>query len=146
MADAPGVEAADPREGRTRPRGIELALVAAVLAYAGILLVGPFVGLLWGAVRAGAGPFWRALTNPEALHALKLTLLLGLAATAINAVLGTCTALVLARHDFRGKRMLNGLVDLPLATSPVIAGFMIILLFGRGGWLTLWELSMLRPR
>ena len=136
MADAPGLEAADPREGRTRPRGIELALVAAVLAYAGILLVGPFVGLLWGAVRAGAGPFWKALTNPEALHALKLTLLLGLAATAINAVLGTCTALVLARHDFRGKRMLNGLVDLPLATSPVIAGFMIILLFGRGGWLT----------
>ncbi len=136
MADAPGLEAVDPREGRTRPRGIELALVAAVLAYAGILLVGPFVGLLWGAVRAGAGPFWRALTNPEALHALKLTLLLGLAATAINAVLGTCTALVLVRHDFRGKRMLNGLVDLPLATSPVIAGFMIILLFGRGGWLT----------
>jgi sulfate transport system permease protein len=136
VADDAGLEPADPRERRTRPRGIELWLVAAVVGYAGILLIGPLVGLLWGAVRAGAGPFWKALTHPEALHALKLTLLFGLAATTINAVLGTCAALVLVRDDFRGKRILNGLVDLPLAVSPVIAGFMLILLFGRGGWLT----------
>jgi sulfate/thiosulfate transport system permease protein len=136
VADGAGLEAADPRERRTRPRGVELWLLAVVVAYAGILLIGPLVALLWGAIRSGAGPFWRALTNPEALHSLKLTLLLGLAATAINAVLGTCTALVLVRDRFRGKRVLNGLVDLPLATSPVIAGFMLILLFGRGGWLT----------
>ena len=136
MAEDAGLEAADPRERRARPRGIELWLVAAVVAYAGILLIGPLVAMLWGAIRAGAGPFWRALTSPEAIHAMKLTLLLGLAATAINAVLGTCAALVLVRDDFRGKRVLNGLVDLPLATSPVIAGFMLILLFGRGGWLT----------
>jgi sulfate transport system permease protein len=136
VADGRGLVAADPREGRTRPRGIELWLVGAVLAYAGILLVGPLAGLLWGAIRAGAGPFWRALANPDALHALKLTLLFALGATAINAVLGTCTALVLVRDDFRGKRILNGLVDVPLAVSPVIAGFMLILLFGRGGWLT----------
>ncbi len=129
-------EAADPRERRTRPRGIELLLLAAVVGYAGILLIGPLLGLVWGALRGGAAPLWKALTDPEALHALKLTLLIALAATAINAVLGTCAALVLARDDFRGKRVLNGLVDLPLATSPVIAGFMLILLFGRGGWLT----------
>jgi sulfate transport system permease protein len=135
VADAAGREAADPHEGRTRPRGPERLLVLAVVAYAGILLVGPLLGLLWGALRAGAAPFARALAHPEALHALKLTLLLGLAATAINAVLGTCAALVLARHNFRGKKILNGLVDLPLAVSPVIAGFMLILLFGRGGWL-----------
>ena len=136
MAENAALEAAEPAERRTRPRGIELWLVAVVVAYAGILLIGPLVALLWGAVRAGAGPFWKALTNPDALHAMKLTLVLGLAATAINAVLGTCTALVLVRDNFRGKRVLNGLVDLPLATSPVIAGFMLILLFGRGGWLT----------
>jgi len=136
VADVPGLEAADPRESRTRPRGIEVWLVAAVVAYAGILLIGPLVGLLWGAVRAGAGPFWRALTNPEALHAIMLTLIFGVAATVINAVLGTCAALVLVRDNFRGKRILNGLVDVPLAVSPVIAGFMLILLFGRGGWLT----------
>jgi sulfate transport system permease protein len=136
VADIAAPEAADPRERRARPRGIELLLVAAVVAYAGILLIGPLLGLVWGAFRGGVGPLWKALTHPEALHALKLTLLLGLAATAINAVLGTCAALVLVRDDFRGKRVLNGLVDLPLATSPVIAGFMLILLFGRGGWLT----------
>ena len=55
----PGLEAADPREGRTKPRGIELGSSRPSSRYAGILLVGPFVGLLWGAVRAGAEPFWR---------------------------------------------------------------------------------------
>jgi sulfate transport system permease protein len=136
VAEKPALEAADPGERRTRPRGAELWLLAAVVAYAGILLIGPMLGLLWGAVRAGAGPFWKALTNPEALHAIGLTLLFAVGATVINAVLGTCAALVLVRDEFRGKRILNGLVDLPLATSPVIAGFMLILLFGRGGWLT----------
>jgi sulfate transport system permease protein len=136
VAENAGLEAVDPGERRTRPRGMELWLVAAVVGYAGILLIGPFVGLLWGAIRAGAGPFWKALTQPDALHAIRLTLLVAVGATVINAVLGTCAALVLVRDDFRGKRLLNGLVDLPLAVSPVISGFMLVLLFGRGGWLT----------
>ena len=76
------------------------------------------------------------MLHPEALHALKLTLLLSLAATVINTVLGICAAHVLVRDDFPGKRFVNGLVDLPFAVSPVIAGFMLVLLFGRGGWLS----------
>ncbi len=127
--------AVDPPTGRSRPRGAEWILLAAALGYAGLLLFGPLVALLWGAVREGVGPFVREVLHPEALHALKLTLLLSLAATAINTVLGICAAYVLVRDDFPGKRLVNGLVDLPFAVSPVIAGFMLILLFGRDGWL-----------
>jgi sulfate transport system permease protein len=110
--------------------------VAAALLYAALLLVGPLCGLLFGAFREGPAPFLREILHPEALHALKLTLLLALGATAINTVLGACTAFALVRGgQFPGKRFLNGLVDLPFAVSPVIAGFMLVLLFGRGGWL-----------
>jgi sulfate/thiosulfate transport system permease protein len=135
VADAGLPAAAEPREGRTRPRGAEWLLVGAALGYAVLLLVGPLVGLLWGAFREGLAPFAREVLHPDALHALKLTLLLALTATAINAVLGVCAALALVRDDFPGKRLVNGLVDLPFAVSPVIAGFMLVLLFGRDGWL-----------
>jgi sulfate transport system permease protein len=121
---------------RARPRGAEWLLVALVVGYAGLLLIGPLAGLLWGAFREGLEPLLRALRDPDALYALRLTLLLGLGATAIHTVLGLCAAAVLVRHDFRGKRFWNGLVDLPFAVSPVIAGFMLILLFGRDGWLS----------
>ena len=127
--------AAEPESGRSRPRGAEWILVAAALLYAALLLVGPLIGLLWGAFQDGVAPFLREVLHPEALHALKLTLLLSLAATVINTALGICTAHVLVRDDFPGKRFVNGLVDLPFAVSPVIAGFMLVLLFGRGGWL-----------
>jgi sulfate/thiosulfate transport system permease protein len=126
----------DSREGRrTRPRGAERVLVAVAVGYAVLLLVGPLVVLLWGAVREGLPLFLQEVLKPNALHSLKLTLLLSLAATAINTVLGVCTAYVLVRDNFPGKRLINGLVDLPFAVSPVIAGFMLVLLFGRGGWL-----------
>ena len=132
----PGLPAAvDPQGERARPRGVEWILVVVALGYAALLLVGPLIGLLWGAFREGMSPFLREVLHPDALHALKLTLLLSLSATAINTVLGVCAAYVLVRDEFRGKRLLNGLVDLPFAVSPVIAGFMLILLFGRGGWL-----------
>jgi sulfate transport system permease protein len=129
------VAASDPGTGRSRPRGAAWILVAAAVLYAMLLLVGPLAGLLWGAFREGVSPFLREVLSADALHALKLTLLLSLAATAVNTILGTCVAYVLVRDDFPGKRWLNGLVDLPFAVSPVIAGFMLVLLFGRGGWL-----------
>ncbi len=78
----------------------------------------------------------RALTSAAALNALKLTLLLAVTAVVVNTVFGVCLALVLARDNFKGRRIINGLIDLPFAVSPVIAGFMLILLFGRNGWFT----------
>ena len=118
-----------------RPRAVEWLLVGVVLLYAAALLVGPLAAIAWGALAHGVGVFVEEVTSADALSALRLTLVLGVAATAINVVLGTLVAWVLVRDDFPGKRLVNGLVDLPFAVSPVIAGFMLILLFGRGGWL-----------
>jgi sulfate transport system permease protein len=126
-----------PRElegGRRRPEGVEWVLVAAALLFAAVLLLGPILALLRGSLSEGVSRLLREVSARDALHALQLTLLLGAGATLLNTLFGVCTALVLVRHDFRGRRWLNGLVDLPFAVSPVIAGFMFILLFGRGGW------------
>lgn len=124
------------RTETTRPGLMEWILIGIALLYAAMLLAGPLVAMTWGAFSEGVGVFWNQITSANALSALKLTLLLGAGATLINAILGVCVAWVLVRDDFKGKRFINALVDLPFAVSPVIAGLMVILLFGRGGWLT----------
>ena len=124
--------------GRTksfrRSRIIEYVLIAMVLIYAGGLLIAPLVAIFWGAFAEGLGAFAREITSIDALSSLKLTLILAVAATLINTLFGMCVAWILVRDDFKGKRFINGLVDMPFAVSPVIAGFMLILLFGRTGW------------
>ena len=127
---------ARPRKPAARSKLVERTLVAVVLLYAAGLLVAPLVAIVWGSLAEGAAEFMRQVTSADAVSALKLTLVMAVAATAINTLFGLCIAWVLARDNFRGKRILNGLVDMPFAVSPVIAGFMIILLFGRTGWLS----------
>jgi sulfate/thiosulfate transport system permease protein len=115
---------------------VEWGLIALVVLYAAVLLLGPLVAILWGSLSEGAGAFLREITSANALNSLKLTFILAAGATVINTVFGVAIAWVLVRDDFRGRQFVNGLVDLPFAISPVIAGLMIILLFGRGGWLS----------
>lgn len=128
--------AAHSRSRVAPPKGAQWILVAVVMLYAALLLGGPLLAIAWGAVSAGLSAMVHALSSPEAMNALYLTLLIAVIATAANTVFGVCIALVLARDDFKGRRILNGLIDLPFAVSPVIAGFMLILLFGRNGWFT----------
>jgi sulfate transport system permease protein len=111
-------------------------LIAIVVLYAAGLLVAPLVAIVSGAFADGASALLREITSVDALSSLKLTLIMGVGATAINTVFGVMIAWVLVRDSFWGKRILNGLVDMPFALSPVVAGFMLILLFGRTGWLT----------
>jgi sulfate transport system permease protein len=120
---------------KRRHGAVEILLIVVVVAYAVLLLVGPLAAIFWGAITHGAAAVARELTSESAVSALWLTVLLSIAATVINTVFGTCVAWVMVRDDFRGKSLLNGLIDLPFAVSPVIAGFMLILLFGRNGWL-----------
>ena len=126
------------RQGVKRKRRsfVETILILVVVLYAAVLLVGPIASIAWSALSSGLETIYVQLLSPDALSALKLTLLLTASATLINIVFGVCVALVLARDEFKGRWVLNGLVDLPFAVSPVIAGFMVVLLFGRNGWLT----------
>lgn len=119
-----------------RPQGMAWVLIAIVVLYALFLLGGPLAAILWGAAASGLNAMVRELTSFEALNALRLTMILSLSATLLNTVFGVILALVLARDAFRGRRIVNGIIDLPFAVSPVIAGFMLLLLFGRNGWFT----------
>ena len=123
-------------KGNKRSKVFEWALIAVVVLYAAGLLLAPLLAIFWGAFAEGFGALARELTSADALSSLKLTLIMAASATAINTVFGLCIAWVLVRDKFWGRRILNGLVDMPFAVSPVIAGFMLILLFGRTGWLT----------
>jgi sulfate transport system permease protein len=114
----------------------EWALIAIVVLYAAALLLAPLVAIVWGSLAEGLGAFAREMTSADAISSLKITLEMAVGATVINTVFGVCIAWVLVRDNFWGRRILNGLVDMPFAVSPVIAGFMLILLFGRTGWFT----------
>jgi sulfate transport system permease protein len=119
-----------------RGRITEWALIGIVVLYAAGLLLAPLVAITWGAFAEGISAFAREITSTDAVSSLKLTLVMAVGATVINTVFGVCIAWVLVRDNFWGRRILNGLVDMPFAVSPVIAGFMLILLFGRTGWFT----------
>ena len=119
---------------KARSRVVEWLLIATVVLYAAGLLIGPLVAIFWTAFGEGVTAFAREITSRDAMESLKLTMILAVAATVINTLFGMAVAWVLVRDDFRGKRFINGLVDMPFAVSPVIAGFMLILLFGREGW------------
>lgn len=121
---------------RSRSRLGEWALIAIVVLYAAGLLLAPLIAIVWGSLAEGLSAFAREMTSRDAISSLKLTMEMAVAATAINTLFGVCIAWVLVRDKFWGRRILNGLVDMPFAVSPVIAGFMLILLFGRTGWFT----------
>ena len=109
-------------------------LIGLVLGYVALLILWPLVAILQGAFAEGAGRFVAELREPGVGSAFWLTLLLAAGAVLVNGLFGTVVAWVLVRHRFRGRSLLNGIVDLPFVVSPVIAGYMVILLFGRTGW------------
>ena len=116
-----------------------LILRTLALGYLALLLAFP-VGMVF--VRTfgeGIGPVWEAITRPAALHALWLTFLVAGVAVAANTVFGVICAIVLVRHDFRGRALLNAFLDLPLAVSPVVVGLALLVVYSRtallGGWL-----------
>ncbi len=110
-------------------------LIGLVMAYAAILVVAPLVSLTAGAFEEGLGPVIEALGQPDVLASFWRTLLVSLIVVAIHSVFGTVVAWVMVRHTFPGRSLLNGLIDMPFAVSAVVAGYMLLLLFGRNGLL-----------
>jgi sulfate/thiosulfate transport system permease protein len=111
------------------------ALRFASLGYLAVLLVAPVAFVFWKAFEHGVGPAWDAVTTPDALHALKVTLILTAIAVPANTIFGVMCALAIVRHRYPGAGIVNAVVDLPLALSPVVVGLALLLLYGRGGWL-----------
>lgn len=109
----------------------EWLLILLVVFYLGILIIGPIVALASGAFRNGLMPVLRSVSSPVFLNALNLTLRIALLVVAIQLVMGTMIAWMLVRHQFFGKSILNGIVDVPFAISGVVVGYMLLLLFGR---------------
>lgn len=125
-----------PDRPRRRRRSIgRTLLIGAAVTYVGGLLLLPIVTLVGGAFAEGIGRFAKALVHPNALHALWVTAIMVVCSVALNGVLGTLAAYVLVRDVFPGRKALSALVDVPFALSPVIAGFVLIELFGAKGLL-----------
>jgi len=116
------------------------ALRASALIYLLFLLVLPVGVICWKTFADGVGPVVESLSSPSALHAFKVTAQVALFAVLANTLFGVGTAVLLVRHDFPGKRILNALIDLSIAVSPVVVGLALILVYGRfapvGGWLS----------
>lgn len=110
-------------------------LIGLVAAYIGGLILAPIGALISGAFANGLGAIAEALSEPDVLSAFWRTLLISLITLVVHGVFGTMVAWVLVRHRFAGRRLINGILDLPFAISPVVAGYMLILLFGRRGLL-----------
>jgi sulfate transport system permease protein len=118
----------------SRSPSATLLLRTIAVGYLMALLVIPVGMVFYRAFEKGFATAWDAVTTPPAQHAFYLTCVIALIAVPLNAIFGVITAWVLARYDFRGKRILDVLIDLPFAVSPVIVGLALILVWGRDGW------------
>ena len=123
----------------TEPRPLQWLLIGIALLFLAVMLVIPLTAVFAEALKGGWRLYLASLSDPEALSAIKLTLLTAAIVVPVNAVLGVAMAWLLTRFDFRGKQLLTTLLDLPFSVSPVVAGLMFVLLFGAhtalGGWL-----------
>jgi sulfate transport system permease protein len=122
----------------TEPAVIRWTLIALALGFLTLFLAIPLGAVFVEALANGFGSYFAAIVEPEAISALKLTLLTAAIAVPANLVFGLCAAWTVAKFRFRGRSFLTTLVDLPFAVSPVIAGLVFVLLAGRQGFLGPW--------
>jgi sulfate transport system permease protein len=136
---APGFRpAAAPRPVTSERPAVRIILIGIALAFLAFFLVLPLVAVFVEALRGGLGVFLEALTDPDALAAIRLTLLVAAIAVPANLVFGVCAAWAISKFQFRGKTFLITLIDLPFSVSPVISGLVFVLLFGAQGILGPW--------
>lgn len=122
----------------TEPSVVRWALIVISLAFLTLFLAIPLTAVFVEALANGIGPYFAAVAEPEALAALKLTLLTAAIAVPANLIFGLCAGWAIAKFHFRGKQLLTTLIDLPFAVSPVISGLVFVLLAGRQGFLGPW--------
>ena len=131
-------------ELRPMTQGAKLAravLLAVSVGFLGLLLIAPLGAVLVQALAKGVGEWFAAMQDPDTIASIKLTLLTAAIVVPVNTVFGICAAWAIARFEFRGKSLLVTLIDLPFAVSPVIAGLVLVFLFGTQGWFGNWLLD-----
>ncbi|MBN3923269.1 sulfate ABC transporter permease subunit CysW [Nostoc sp. NMS4] len=128
-------DTAKPKEQKS---WVPIVLIGIAIAYLGLVEYIPAINVFVQAFSKGVGPFLSNLTRPAFLHAAWLTLLLAVISLPLNTVFGLCAAWAIARHKFPGRAVVLSIIDLPFSISPVVAGLMIVLLYGRNGWFGPW--------
>jgi sulfate/thiosulfate transport system permease protein len=128
------------RKGRDKKQlnWIPTVLIGLSIAYISLIIYIPAVNVFYQAFHKGIEPFLSNFSEPDFLNAVKVTLLLALIVVPINTVFGLCAAWSIARHRFPGRTLLLSIIDLPLSISPVVAGLMMMLLYGSQGWFGGW--------
>lgn len=122
----------------SEPLWLRALLVAVSMGFLVLFLLLPLVAVFQEALRKGWDAYRVSLSHPDALSAIRLTLLVAAISVPLNALFGLAAAWAVARHDFRGKQLLVSLIDLPFAVSPVVSGLVYVLLFGAQGWFGPW--------
>jgi sulfate transport system permease protein len=130
-----------PADPRTEPRAVRIAIIGAAVTFLGIFVVLPLIVVFAQAFSRGISAYVTALGNPEALSAIRLTLLIAAISVGLNLVFGLVAAWAVAKFEFRGKTFLVTLIDLPFSVSPVISGLVFVLLFGAQGFFGPWLAS-----
>src|SRR6202011_5628967 len=123
---------------RTEPRPIRVVIIAIAVIFLTVFVVLPLVVVFTQAFSKGFGAYFAALSDPEALSAIRLTLMVAAISVSLNLVFGVVAAWAIAKFDFRGKTLLTSLIDLPFSVSPVISGLVFVLLFGAQGFWGPW--------
>ena len=126
------------RVNTTESTAVRWLLTALALGFMALFLVLPLAAVFIEALRGGWDAYWAALKEPDALAAIRLTLLTAAIAVPLNLVFGVAAAWCIAKFEFRGKSFLTTLIDLPFSVSPVVAGLIYVLVFGAQGWLGPW--------
>jgi sulfate transport system permease protein len=122
----------------TEPRLVRWLLTAIALLFLALFLVVPLVAVFYQALSKGLGFYLQALADPDAVSAIKLTLLTAAIAVPLNLVFGLAASWCIAKFEFKGKALLTTLIDLPFSVSPVVSGLVYVLLFGAQGWFGPW--------
>ena len=123
---------------RTEPGPVRFVIIAITVVFLTVFVVLPLVVVFAQAFSKGIGAYFSALSDPEALSAIRLTLWVAAISVGLNLVFGLTAAWAIAKFDFRGKTLLISLIDLPFSVSPVIAGLVFVLLFGAQGYWGPW--------
>jgi sulfate transport system permease protein len=122
----------------TEPRWMRALLIGIALLFLGLFLLMPLVSVFVEALSDGVEPFLTAIREPDAISAIKLTLLVAAISVPLNVVFGIAASWAITKFDFRGKGLLITLIDLPFSVSPVVSGLIYVLLFGTHGWFGQW--------